>query len=196
MQDFVDALRVKDNSIFDLLHHTFYERDFLFFIRLAKHLGERTGCEEQKAIELGKLSQLLYLSSVLHFSITEATTDTQILRAEKQMPVLLGDLLYGRFISALTATGNTAYLPIYLTYLKQFNANGVDHLEGRMAFDLDDAAVLLMKKTAEIFAVVLHQDAVAVLTDAEQYFAEEWIASKREKVTNMTELEGLFDLRV
>ena len=112
------------------------------------------------------------------------------------MPVLLGDLLYGRFISALTETGNSIYLPIYLVYLKHFNASGVDSLEGRMEYDMENAAELLMEKTAEVFAQVMGINAADVLLDAKQFFSEEWLVSKGEKVTSMAELEALFNFVV
>ena len=90
-----EALRVKDTSVFELVDYTFYERDFVFFAQLIDHLGVLyNDCDKTELMDFAKLSQLLYLSSLLHFSLTEKTEDLQQLRAEKQMPVLLGDLLY------------------------------------------------------------------------------------------------------
>ena len=192
MHRLIDAMRVKDGSVFDLTHYTFYERDFVFFIRLAKEIGKLLRCDDEKAEQLGVLSQLLYLSSVLHVSLTEQTEDMAQLRAEKQMPVLLGDLLYGRFISALTDTGNSVHLPEYLSYLKKFNANSVDYLEGRMAFDMNHAAALLTEKTANVFSGCMGVTPDEVRVDAEQFFADEWNVSRGEKVTSMAELEDLF----
>ncbi len=191
MQVLKEALRVKENTIFDLLQHTFYERDFAYFIKLAVHLGDVTGYDNRKAIKFGELSQLLYLSSLLHYSLTEDTTNTQQLRAEKQMPVLLGDLIYGRFISMLTNTGNTGYLPLYLTYLKVFNANGVEELEGRMVFDMHHAVQILTEKTAEIMASASGVAVAVVQNEANQYFQTHWDAEQGEKVTTFAALEAM-----
>lgn len=193
MHKLVEAMRVKEGSVFDLTHHTFYERDFTFFIRLSKYLGRVVRCDKARAEEIGLLSQLIYLSSLLHVSITEETNDMEQLRAEKQMPVLLGDLLYGRFISELSETGNSSYLPIYLSYLKEFNANSIDSLEDRTEFDMKKAAFLLMVKTNEVFALVMGHNPLDILMEGELFFAEEWNVSKGEKVTNMAQLEALFD---
>lgn len=193
MHKLVEAMRVKEGSVFDLTHYTFYERDFTFFIRLSKYLGRVVRCDKARAEEIGLLSQLIYLSSLLHVSITEETNDMEQLRAEKQMPVLLGDLLYGRFISELSETGNSSYLPIYLSYLKEFNANSIDSLEDRTEFDMKKAAFLLMVKTNEVFALVMGHNPLDVLMEGELFFAEEWNVSKGEKVTNMAQLEALFD---
>ncbi|MBQ5863762.1 MAG: hypothetical protein IIW67_08675, partial [Peptococcaceae bacterium] len=155
--------------------------------------GRVVRCDKARAEEIGLLSQLIYLSSLLHVSITEETSDMEQLRAEKQMPVLLGDLLYGRFISELSETGNSSYLPIYLSYLKEFNANSIDSLEDRTEFDMKKAAFLLMVKTNEVFAMVMGHNPLDVLMEGELFFAEEWNVSKGEKVTNMAQLEALFD---
>ena len=191
MRNLAEALRVKDSSVFELVHHTFYERDFLYFAHLAAHLGKMTGCDEKDAMEFGKLSELLYLSSLLHFSLTEVTENTAQLRAEKQMPVLLGDLLYGRFITTLTEYKKTAHLPIYLTYLKQFNADGVNALEGRMAYTMDDAAAFLTAKTAEVMASFSGCAADSVLSEAHAYLCEHWERLKGEKVSTFAALEAL-----
>lgn len=191
MRNLAMAMQVKDSSIFDLLHHTFYERDFIFFAHLAVQLGNLTGCSEKEALEFGELSELLYLSSLLHFSLTEHTETTEQLRAEKQMPVLLGDLLYGRFISALIKNKKTVCLPIYFSYLKQFNADGVEHLEGRKAYAMGDAIVLLTKKTAEAMAVFAGVEKDAVTAEAERYLETHWELLQGEKVSTYAALESL-----
>lgn len=193
MQNLAEALQVKDSSVFELVGHTFYERDFVFFAQLIAHLGKVTGCDEKNVMEFAKLSQLLYLSSLLHFSLTEETKDTVQLRSEKQMPVLLGDLLYGRFISALIQTGKSAYLPFYIAYLKQFNMCGVLDLEGRFSFSETKMASILMEKTAEVIAAFSGQDRVDTIYEAELFFAEEWNPRKGKKITTMKELEELLD---
>ena len=191
VRNLAEALRVKGSSVFELVHHTFYERDFIFFARLTAHLSKITGCDEKDAMEFGKLSELLYLSSLLHFSLTEVTENTEQLRAEKQMPVLLGDLLYGRFITALTESGKTAYLPIYLAYLKHFNVDGVDALEGRIAYTMDDAAALLTEKTAEVMALFTECAAETLLAEANVYLRNHWEGLRGEKISSFAVLEAL-----
>ena len=58
---------------------------------------------------------------------------------------------------------------------------------------LKKAAFLLMVKTNEVFALVMGHNPLDVLMEGELFFAEEWNVSKGEKVTNMAQLEALFD---
>ena len=61
-----EALRVKDTSVFELVNYTFYERDFVFFAQLIDHLGVLyNDCDKTELMDFAKLSQLLYLSSLL-----------------------------------------------------------------------------------------------------------------------------------
>ena len=191
MHAFAEVLRVKDCTIFDLLHQSFEERDFIFFTRLAAHLGKLMGCTDQDAVDFGKLSELLYLSSLLHVSLSEETETMDTLRAEKQMPVLLGDLLYGKFISWLADCGKVQCLPTYLTYLRQFNINGVDGLEGRKIVNLDTAVQLLTEKTAEAMANFTNFDKLVAIDEAKAYWSAQWDALKGEKVDTFVELEAL-----
>ncbi len=193
MQNLAEALRVKDSSIFELVHHTFYERDFIFFAQLIEHLGKLYDYDKTELIDFAKLSQLLYLSSLLHYSLTEETADEKQLRSKKQMPVLLGDLLYGRFISTLIQTGKSAYLPFYIAYLKQFNLCGVLELEGRLDFTATQMASILMEKTAEVIAAFSGKDPMDTIYEAKLFFAEEWNPHKGNKITTMKELEDLLD---
>ena len=80
-----------------------------------------------------------------------------------------------------------------MSYLKEFNANSIDSLEDRTEFDMKKAAFLLMVKTNEVFAMVMGHNPLDVLMEGELFFAEEWNVSKGEKVTNMAQLEALFD---
>lgn len=191
MQMFTKALQVKDCSVFDLLHHTFYERDFVFFMRLTLHLGRMAGFSEKDAIVYGNLSELLYLSSLLHVSMTEQTETTAQLRAEKQMPVLLGDLLYGRFVSTLVENKKMAYLQNYLDYLRRFNANGVDSLEGRAVYTMEDAVQLLAEKTAEVMALSAGTEKTMLIAEAYAYFHAHWDALREKTVTTVEGLEAL-----
>jgi hypothetical protein len=50
-----------------------------------------------------------------------------------------------------------------------------------------------MVKTNEVFAMVMGHNPLDVLMEGELFFAEEWNVSKGEKVTNMAQLEALFD---
>ena len=193
MHTFADALRVKDGSIFDLLHHSFVERDFVFFAHLTTYLKNVTGCTEEDAMVFAKLSELLYLSSLLHFSVAEQTETTEALRAEKQMPVLLGDLLYGKFISALIEHGKSTCLPTYLVYLKQFNVCGVDAQEGRMQYSMDNAVQLLTEKTAEAMALFSGCQVEPVVQEANAYFSKQWMSSSRETVTTLDALKTLLE---
>lgn len=113
------------------------------------------------------------------------------LRAEKQMPVLLGDLLYGRFVSALVESKKMNYLQIYLDYLRQFNANGVDSLEGRTTYTMEHAVQLLTEKTAEVMALSAGIENTVLIAEARSYFHAYWDALRGKTVNTMEGLERL-----
>lgn len=186
-----EALRVNESSVFELIHRTFYERDFIFFAQLVEHLGDLFHSDKSELLGFAKLSQLLYLSSLLHYSLNEDTNTVEELRAEKQMPVLLGDLLYGRFISELIKTNKSEYLTFYLKYLKQFNICGVEDLENRFVFTEASMASMLMEQTARVFAAFTGNDTMDTLFEAELFFAEEWELRRGNKITTLDELEDL-----
>lgn len=194
VKNFAELFRVKDSSLFELVKNTFYERDFIFFLHLTAYLAEKFECSKKDAIEFGVLAQLLYLSSLLHFSLKEDTLDTIQLRTEKQMPVLLGDLLYGRFIATLIETGNSVHLPIYISYLKTFNVLRADDLDGKYAygvFTMDDAAKILTEKTAEIFSLRFDDLSSDVLAEAKKYFDTKWDTVTEKTIQSIAELEAL-----
>lgn len=189
----IPALRVKDTTIFDLLDQNFYYGEFIFFSRLAAHLGRIAEISAEDAQEVGVLSELIYLSSKIHFFLVEKAETEEQLRAELQMPVLIGDLLYGRFVVSLTETEKKDYLPIYVDYLKQFNRHRIDMLLEQMPMkDEEQYVKLLTKKTAEVIAALadrtsIHRENLEIA--AENYLEEQWALLYGEQITSLTVLE-------
>ncbi len=191
MQKLAELLYVKDTTVFELVHHTFYERDFVFFGKLALHLGQVLGCTKEESLRFGKNSELLYLSSLLHFSLTEETDTPDSLRAEKQMPVLLGDLLYGHFISDIAKGTRPENLAICIRYLREFNARSIDDLEKRTTFTVDDMVLLLTEKTAEIMSTYYGVPYQPICDAAVDFFNTQWNHAKGAPIGTLTALEDL-----
>lgn len=182
------ALRVKDVTIFDLVEQEFYDGEFIFFSRLAAHLSKLAAIPEEDGQEIGVLSELMYLSSKMHVSLQTENESAQGLRTGLQMPVLLGDLLYGRFISALTEAKQDSLLPVYIAYMRQLSAGQV---QGNGQQDASYVR-LLARKTAEAVALAAGMDDAGQLTAAaEDYWAEQWQRLQREKITTLAALEAV-----
>lgn len=187
------ALRVKDVTIFDLVDQEFYYGEFIFFSRLAAHLSRVAGISAEDGQEIGVLSELMYLSSKIHFSLQETVASEQELRAGLQMPVLIGDLLYGRFIVYLTEAGKKDLLPVYMEYLRTFNAEQVRALQKKQETPGASYICLLAEKTAD--AVVSLADKRSVQAGqlrlvAENYFKEQWTNMQGAPITQLAVLEN------
>lgn len=187
------ALRVKDVTIFDLVNQEFYYGEFIFFSRLAAYLSKIAGISAEDGQEIGILSELMYLSSKIHFCLNETTNGEQSLRRGLQMPVLVGDLLYGRFIVCLTESGKKDLLPVYMEYLRAFNAEQVHVLRQNEEKTGVSYISLLAEKTAE--AIMLLADKSSVQLEqlkqvAENYFKEHWTSMQGAPITQLAALEN------
>lgn len=186
------ALRVKDVTIFDLVDQEFYYGEFIFFSRLAAHLSSVAGISAEDGQEIGVLSELMYLSSKIHFSLHGTANGAQDLRAGLQMPVLIGDLLYGRFIVCLTEAEKTALLPIYMEYLWAFNAEQVYTLQQTGERAGASYIGMLVEKTADAVAL-LAGDGFAkeqLRLAADHYFKEQWTSMQGAPITQLAVLEN------
>lgn len=189
----IPALRVKDVTIFDLLDQEFHYGEFIFFSRLANHLGKIVALSKKDAQDVGILSEIMYLSSKIHCSLVEQPETEQQLRAALQMPVLLGDLLYSRLIVHMTETGKTACLPVYLDYLRQFNQQRIDDLvQQKQTLHQEFYLVLLAQKTAAAIALLVGATATVqenLKIAAENYLREQWPLLYGEQITSLEALE-------
>lgn len=183
------ALRVKDVTIFDLVEQEFYYGEFIFFSRLAAHLSKLAAISAEDGQEIGVLSELMYLSSKMHVSLRTKNDTEQALRAGLQMPVLLGDLLYGRFILALTEAEKNSLLPVYIAYMRQFSARQAQASKTRDDFYIR----LLVQKTAEAVAIVAGMDSAGqsrLESAAGDYWTEQWEQLQGGKITTLAALEA------
>lgn len=190
----IPALQVKNLTIFDLVGQPFQYGEFVCYSQLAAHLGKLAGISAEDAQEVGILSELLYLSSKLHDNLSEQVESTPQLRTELQMPVLLGDLMYGRFLSSITVAGKKEILPVYIEYLQQFNAKRIEMLR----HDIPDESVvfyvgLLADKTAEVIARLagMHTERQLELKRAAEAFMQKQWQKHTEAVHSLMELEQM-----
>ena len=188
----VPALRVKDVAIFDLLEQEFHYGEFIFFSQLAAHLGRIANISAKDAKEVGLLSELIYLSSKIHFFVAEKT-DERTQCSALQMPVLIGDLLYSRFVVFLSEFGKVAYLPIYLEYLRQFNQQRIEDLQKQQDTVHTEYIVrLLSQKTAAVVASIAGGNGEmqnTLQTAAENFWQEQWALLYGKRVTSLADLE-------
>lgn len=129
------ALEIKDGYIFDIVNEPFNLSEFGFFPKLA-YLLSNFGAETTKqTLEIGLLSETVYLSTKIHFATKEGHIDQVGFRGDVQFPVLAGDLLSGRFFERVTRNDAFDYLDIYINYLIGFNGTMVDFLLGKTGLD-------------------------------------------------------------
>lgn len=193
MLNLVPALKVKDITILDLVGQDFYYAEFVFFYRLADKLGKMAKISPEEAREIGFLSELIYLSSRIHFELKEQYKGESALRKDLQMPVLTGDLLYGRFVANITKLDKLVFLPDYMDYLKEFNAKQIDRLQDK---EIEKTAkyftLLLAETTANIIAAVAGKtdsNAATLKQAADDFLEEEWKLFYEDKITSLTVLE-------
>lgn len=125
---------IKNGSIFDIVDFPFNGSELTFFYRLTNFFqaeAEQTAKEDRYHLAL--LSTLIYLSSKIHFSISEHN-DTEIaMRQKLQFPVLVGDLLYSQFFAEILKGPYYSKLDNYIAQLIAFNADMVDYLEQQLS---------------------------------------------------------------
>ena len=109
------------------------------------------------------------------------------------MPVLIGDLLYSRFVVFLSEFGKVAYLPIYLEYLRQFNQQRIDELQKQQDTAHTEYFVrLLSQKTAAVVTSVAGGNSElqnTLKTAAENFLQEQWALLYGKRVTSLADLE-------
>ena len=193
MLNLVPALKVKDTTILDLVGQDFCYAEFVFFYRLADKLGKMAEISPEEAEKVGFLSELIYLSSKIHFELKEEYEGESALRKDLQMPVLTGDLLYGRFVANITKLGKLDYLPDYMDYLKEFNAKQIDRLQDKETKKTAKYFTLLLAETtANIIASIAGKkdsDLAALRQAADAFLEEEWKLFYEEKITSLAVLE-------
>ena len=195
LKETVEMIRIKQQSIFDLLDIPFYQEDFCFFPELALALGEAAGITAEQASKFGVLSEIIHLSSKIHLMIAEDTPTAQSERKQMQLPILVGDLLYGRFIHYLTVHDLEQYLPLYLQYLKDLNSHAANSLregsvwqENKFAKQME----MLAAATAEIFVLVSGEEKRQALSaKATQMVVEKWPTWLEKKIMSLAELESI-----
>lgn len=193
MLNLIPALRVKDTTVMSLLRQEFYYGDFVFFPHLAVHLGRLAALPVQTAQKVGVLSALIYLSSKIHFAVQEQAETAQEMCTGVQMPVLLGDLLYGQFLRYLADQALEDYLPVYLTYLQQFNDRQVTDLQtGQSAESAEFYIQLLAEKTATVIGMLAGfgpDERQALEKAADQYLQMQWACLRGAPIEDIAVLE-------
>lgn len=197
IHELVAALQIKQQSIFDLLTWDFYREEFVFFPQLAAALGETAQVAPNIARRIGMLSELIYLSSKIHFMVANGTEKGIDSQRQIQLSVLIGDLLYGRFIHMLVAMNMDGYLDEYIAYLKLFNsmmANTLRNDEQQVISLEREQLLLLALKTADLF--MLASNHIASLNQlqelAEQQVGQQWQHWHEQRITSLAEVEALW----
>ena len=195
LKETVEMIRINHQSVFDLLDIPFYQEDFVFFPKLALALGEDVEMTTEKASKIGVLSEIIHLSSKIHLMIAEDTPTVQKERQQMQLPILVGDLLYGRFINYLTVHNLEQYLPLYLQYLKNLNSNAANSLREQTAWQKDKFAhqvEMLAAMTVEVFVLASAEERRELLSaKAKQMVTEKLPAWVEKKIMSLAELESL-----
>lgn len=195
LKETVEMVRINHQSVFDLLDMPFYQEDFCFFPELALALGEAAQATPEQASKIGILSEIIHLSSKIHLMIAEETPTVQAERQQMQLPILVGDLLYGRFIHYLTAHDLEQYLPLYLQYLKNLNSCAANSLREQTVWQENKFAhqtQMLAAVTAEVFALICGEEKQQLLAaKAEQMVAERLSTWMEKKIMSLAELQSI-----
>lgn len=134
LQQYQKITAIKNGSIFDIVDFPFNGSELTFFYRLTNFFqtDDEPSVKEDR-YHLALLSTLIYLSSKIHFLISEHN-DTEIaMRQKLQFPVLVGDLLYSLFFAEILKGPYFSQLDNYIEQLIAFNADMVDYLERQLS---------------------------------------------------------------
>ena len=198
MLNLLSNLTVKDLYFSQLLQLPVYERDLTFYTNLADALGKESEAAYTDTQQIGLLSELIYLYSLLHFSVEEVTGEDVSFRTSLQMPVLLGDLLLGRFYEAMAECNKEDCLDYYVNYIRDFSAKQIDAIDAgvptdasipHFVFDMAEVTVQSVLKYSK------NTDEAALRSMAEQYVANHWVQDKGMPVTTAEQAEALLKER-
>lgn len=194
MQALIEALKINNHSIFELLHMDFYVGEFLFFPRLAQWLGDTSQLSSERAEQIGILSALLFLSSKIHFKIAEQPHDATAVRYALQLPVLVGDLLYGRFIEYMTVHQLNPYMDKYIAYLKDFHSDMANGLRNGTLLE-EQVAKKQLHSLAKQTAFLVGKESGAEINGlqlrASAYAEQQWSQLYKQKITSLEALSAL-----
>lgn len=134
LQQYQKVTAIKNGSIFDIVDFPFNGSELTFFYRLTNFFqANDEPSAKSDRYHLALLSTLIYLSSKIHFLISEHN-DTEIaMRQKLQFPVLVGDLLYSLFFAEILKGPYYSKLDNYIEQLIAFNADMVDYLERQLS---------------------------------------------------------------
>lgn len=125
-------MATKQGNIYEHLDIPFNMLELTFFYQLADwYCTEEPSADQKKIHEIALLSTLIFLSSKIHFAITENLSEETALRQKMQFPILIGDLLYSLFLAEIVEQDNLAYLNDYMAYLIIFNSSILDYIDGQ-----------------------------------------------------------------
>lgn len=134
LKQYERVLAIKNGSIFDIIDLSLNRSEFTFFYRLLHFFEQGNDQRDQELLnEAALLSTLVYLSSKIHFSISEHTETEADMRGKLQFPILVGDLLYSCFFEEIVKGNFMSNLEDYATYLNQFHADMIDYLSSKTA---------------------------------------------------------------
>lgn len=104
-------------------------------------------CEGAKAVALATIAQLIFLADKIHSAVPEdegsELADTLDPRDSSQLPVLVGDYLYGRFFTTLCEEGILEYLEPLARMICTINEGSI--LRCRAVYDGDYSQNTVLK---------------------------------------------------
>ncbi|MEG6617597.1 polyprenyl synthetase family protein [Peptococcaceae bacterium 1198_IL3148] len=91
-------------------HLEFSRLDSIIRPALTILVGKMFSFEKNKLVTLASILQLIYMSSQIHANVTESNQEVNDVRDGCQLPVLVGDYLFGKFFTHLSDHDMLEYL--------------------------------------------------------------------------------------
>ena len=158
------VLATRGGTILDSVNLPFNGSEFTFFYRLLQFWAQDDQERQEALYEVAFLSTLVYLSTKIHFSISEEPVTEEQTRGELQFPILAGDLLYSCFFAEIIQGEFMPHLEKYTDYLAEFNAELVDYLQQKrpMAEFLPAQLAELARLTLTIYEPAATEEQLAL----------------------------------
>lgn len=191
-------LQVKDLYFQELLNLPVYEGDLLFYGNLAGALGEYSGAEKQHVTEIGLLSELIYLYSLLHYNVAEVSGEEIGFRQSLQMPVLLGDLLLGRFYEAMAECGKDDCLDLYVSYIRDFSAHQMDDMDAGKTPKTEMPSFVMDMALTTAYSVAKYSEKTPeeCVAYAKNFTNENWQKMRGSRITDAQQAALLLQERI
>lgn len=127
------TLKIKHGFINEILDNKISEKEMFFYIGLILRCDFNEKGYTNKVKTLATVTQIIYLATKIHSLATENTGQKRKFKKEVQMPILIGDLLYGEIYDILCKEDSLEFTDDILEYVSTLSLGWINFFEGKIS---------------------------------------------------------------